>query len=217
MKSCSSSRLPLQHHLANVLFGYCSTPHSTTGHAPSALFLGQKLCTCLYFPKPNCKEHVLYKLSKQAQSITNMPNLDASKLDSRLWPAIMDLVPSGCSQVLSGTVDFLGWDRSLSDMEATPWTAALYPAGLWSYHWQLWRCFGVWSTTTLCCHYIDHSTTFFTPLSTKDPSTTFVLWHPTWFLITMYLPIKPCLLITPVRFCFLSPFLSVLQERNVEY
>ena len=98
MKSCSSSRLPLQHHLANILFGYCSTPHSTTGHAPSALFLGQKLRTCLYFSKPNCKEHELYKLSKQAQSITNMPNLDALKLDSRLWPAIMDLVPSGCSQ-----------------------------------------------------------------------------------------------------------------------
>ena len=70
MKSCPSPRLPLQHYLANFLFGYCSTPHSTTGRSPSALFLGRELRTHLNLLKPNCEEHVLSKQSKQAQHHT---------------------------------------------------------------------------------------------------------------------------------------------------
>ena len=72
MKCCPSPRLPLQHYLANFLFGYRSTPHSIaiTGRSPIALFLGRELRTCLNLLKPNCEEHVLSKQSKQAQHHT---------------------------------------------------------------------------------------------------------------------------------------------------
>ena len=59
--SLASTALPGQ-----LPFGYRSTPHSTTGRSPSALFLGRELRTRLDLLKPNCEEHVLSKKSKQA-------------------------------------------------------------------------------------------------------------------------------------------------------
>ena len=59
LKTHESSGLPLQHCLASFLFGYRSTPHTTTGLLPSALFLGWELRTHLDLLKPNCEDHVV--------------------------------------------------------------------------------------------------------------------------------------------------------------
>ena len=67
MKARETSELPLQHCLADFLFGYRSTPHSTTGRTPSSLFLGRELRTRLDILKPNCEDKVLTEQSHQVQ------------------------------------------------------------------------------------------------------------------------------------------------------
>ena len=46
---------------------YRSTPHTTTEHSPSALFLGRELHTRLDLLKPNCEDHVITQQSNQVQ------------------------------------------------------------------------------------------------------------------------------------------------------
>ena len=67
LKACESSGLPLQHCLASFLFVYRSTPHTTTGHLPSALFLRRELHTHLDLLKPNCEDDVITQHSNQVQ------------------------------------------------------------------------------------------------------------------------------------------------------
>lgn len=67
LKARESSSLPLQHRLASFLFGYCATPHTTTGCSPSALFLGWELRTHMDLLRPNCEDHVIAQQSNQVQ------------------------------------------------------------------------------------------------------------------------------------------------------
>ena len=55
----------LQHHLANFLLSYRTTPHATTAVAPCTLFLGRSICTRFDLLKPNLESSVAGKQAEQ--------------------------------------------------------------------------------------------------------------------------------------------------------
>ena len=65
MKAGSKDGLTPQHRLENFLLTYRSTPHATTGVAPSSLFLGRAIRTRFDLVKPSLEGRVLQKQASQ--------------------------------------------------------------------------------------------------------------------------------------------------------
>ena len=66
-----TSKLSLQHPLANFLIMYCSTPHTVTGQSPGHLFLGRQIRNCFTLLKPNLSKAVEEQQLKQKQHHDN--------------------------------------------------------------------------------------------------------------------------------------------------
>ena len=65
LKTSLSSSMSLSHRLSGFLLTYRSSPHATTGVAPSSLFLHRSLRTRLDLLRPNQESHVTQKQSQQ--------------------------------------------------------------------------------------------------------------------------------------------------------
>ena len=65
LKTSLSSGMSLSHSLSSFLLTYRSSPHATTGVAPSSLFLHRSLRTRLDLLHPNQESHVTQKQSQQ--------------------------------------------------------------------------------------------------------------------------------------------------------
>ena len=62
-----TSKLSLEHRLANFLIMYRSTPHTVTGQSPAQLFLGRQIRNCFTLLKPNLNKAVEEQQMKQKQ------------------------------------------------------------------------------------------------------------------------------------------------------
>ncbi|XP_022795607.1 uncharacterized protein K02A2.6-like [Stylophora pistillata] len=69
--------ISMKHRLANFLFRYRTTPHSTTGVTPAELRVKRKLRTRLNLVKPDLEQAVQHKQTKQA--VYKDPKVDAER------------------------------------------------------------------------------------------------------------------------------------------
>ena len=67
MLDVKTSKLSLQHRLANFVIMYRSTPHTVTGQSPAQLFLGRQIRNCFTLLKPNPSKAVEEQQLKQKQ------------------------------------------------------------------------------------------------------------------------------------------------------
>ena len=63
--SSESSGKPAHHRIANFLLSYWNTPHTTTNHSPSELFLKQELRTRMDLLRPDSLVKVTAKQAEQ--------------------------------------------------------------------------------------------------------------------------------------------------------
>lgn len=67
----------MKHRLANFLFRYRTTPHSTTGETPAELMVKHTLRTRLSLAKPDLEQAVQHKQTKQ--TVYKDPTVDTER------------------------------------------------------------------------------------------------------------------------------------------
>ena len=102
MYKANGNARSVQHTVADILFRYRNTPHSTTGKTPAKLFLKREPRTFLSLVKPSSKK----PCRKQASSIQTVQRCAHPKLQifDLHWPVRVKNVRGGKEKWIQGTI-----------------------------------------------------------------------------------------------------------------